>query len=116
VALDYLSGQTGEEMADRKSIANLMKIRALAASLVGPPCAGVARLPAITPDYPWPRAVITSNLDRAARLARDVTRCVGTVFGGWPFTRRWLSMTRGLVGLDYLELFVCNLVFRQARF
>ena len=52
MALDYLSGQTGEEMADRKSIANLMKIRALAASLVGPPCAGVARLPAITPDYP----------------------------------------------------------------
>jgi len=30
-----------------------MKIRALAASLVGPPCAGAARLPAITPDYPW---------------------------------------------------------------
>ena len=52
VALDYPSGQTGKEMADGKCIANLMKIRALAASLVGPPCAGAARLPAITPDYP----------------------------------------------------------------
>jgi hypothetical protein len=52
VALDYPSGQIGEQMADRKSIANLMKIRTLAASLVGPPCASAARLPAITPDYP----------------------------------------------------------------
>jgi hypothetical protein len=29
------------------------------------------RLPLITPDYPWPGAVITSNLGSVARLARD---------------------------------------------
>ena len=62
------------------------------------------RLPLITPDYPWPRAAITSNLDRAARVARDVTCCVGSVFGGWPFTRRWLSMTQG----GWLYLLVLN--------
>ena len=52
VALDYPSHQIGEEVADRKSIANSIEFRALAASLVGPPCAGAARLPVITSDYP----------------------------------------------------------------
>ena len=52
VALDDPSGQTGEEVTDRKSMAKSNGFRALAASLLGPPCAGATRLPAITPDYP----------------------------------------------------------------
>ena len=52
VALDYPTGRASQEIVDRKSIANCLEFRALAASLVGPLCAGVARLPAITPDYP----------------------------------------------------------------
>ena len=52
VTLDYPSWQIDEEVADRKSIANSNEFYALAASLVGPPCARAARLPAITPDYP----------------------------------------------------------------
>jgi hypothetical protein len=52
VALDYPTGRTSKEIADRKSIANCIEFRALAVSLVGPLCAGAARLPAITSDYP----------------------------------------------------------------
>ena len=51
-ALTAWSEERDEEVADRKFIANSKEFCVLAASLVGPPCAGAARLPAITPDYP----------------------------------------------------------------
>ena len=52
MALDYPSGQTGEEVADRKSIANSIEFHGLVVRLAGPPCAGAVRLRAITLDYP----------------------------------------------------------------